>query len=214
VQEEHLEELAEMSGQSHIVEFCKSDPGRFGDKPKVQEWLQKRRVMVGIYAVQDQKDSVDFADPATFRSENLTQVAYAWFGPETDKEGNDTGEITTAYRVGEAGRELSRERRHDKDDKFKLGLPLGRLVTAVATGVYGVDAERITLETWASNLANELYDLLGFVLTGEREEPRPTLEEVGTVINGNVVYFDEKKRCNMVVDTRLFKRLARTAVAV
>lgn len=213
VHDDFLGDLANMASQRHITEYCPSDPGRFGDRKKVRDWLEKGRVMVGIYAVNDREKGIDFTNPAVFTRENLEQVAYAWFGPETDDEGNPTKTITTAYRVGEAGRRLARERRLDENDKFKLGLPLGRLAIAAATDIYGVEEDDITLETWASNAANILYDLLQFVETGRKVEARPTLEPVGTVINGNEVYYDEARQQNMVLDCRLYKKRVRTAVS-
>jgi len=202
-----LDDLSDMAKQEHIIDFCSSDPDRFGDKKKVEEWLQKGRVMVGIYATRE--GTLDFTDPATFATENLQQVAYSWFGPEK----HDPTKITTAYRVGAAGRQLAYERRFSDDDKFKIGLPMGQLVTAVATQIYGAEGKDITLETWASNKANELYDILQFMQTGTKEDVRPTTKPVGTVINGNVVYYDEKRKRNMVKDTRLYKQLTRTATA-
>ncbi len=168
--------------------------------------------MVGIYASKW---------PEPFQLDNLPdvpergliQVAYGWFGPEQNKHIPEA-DITTAYRVGEGGRRLSRERRFDEADKFKLGLPLGELVVAVATAQYGLPVEKISLETWESNGANELYDQLGFVQPDDVEpqpDVRPTLKEVGNEINGNIVYHDLEKGKNMVADRRLFKALVRAA---
>lgn len=215
VHQRHIGELAVMARQPHIVEYCPNDPGRFGDAIKVQNWLHKGRAMVGLYATKWDRQ-LDEAQLPDITSRQVIQVAYGWFGPETNKHIPDAG-ITTAYRVGESGRRLARESRLDASDKFKLGLPLGRLVVSVATNMYAIEPDTISLETWESNGANALYDILGFVQP-EGVEPvedvRPTLKPVGTVVNGHTVFLGEDKNgqpTNMVKDRRLFKVLNQAA---
>jgi hypothetical protein len=211
VHERQLGRLATMASEPHIQEYCPSDSERRFSTPEMaQEWQLKGRVMVGIYDVEGHATALDVDDIPYIGSDELSQVAYGWFGPETN-EHIPTAPITTAYRVGERGRLLSRLRRHSETDHFKLGLPLGRLVTAAALNIYDVRPSELSLETWKSNGANSLYDILGFVQPEGVEsvdDVRPTLRPIGDTVNGNVVYFDLKKKRHMVGDTRLFKVLA------
>lgn len=201
--------ISEMAGEQHIVEYCPNDKRRFGSIEKVAAWLGKGggRGMVSIFEVIDEDRPLSEDDIRSLNADDVSQVAYGWsgFGVNEHIPGAD---ITTAYRVGQRGRELAYERRNGEEDRFKLGLPLGELVIATAVLRYGADPRQISLEAWESNKANGLYDTLGFGPTAvKQEDVRPTLEEVGTVVSGNEVFFDESAGNNMVRDTRLFRVL-------
>jgi len=209
---ESVPDLARIGAQPHIVEFAHRDATRrFPNEEAVSKWLSKRRFPLLGFAVEDFTlgDTLSEADMKALDLGDLTMVDYGWFGPEQNKHiaGAD---VTTAYRVAEEGRRLSRERRFNEADKFKLGLPLGQVLTAVAIDISGVEPAEISLETFASNrAANAMYDLMHF-----REDPnvppiacvRPTLKAVGEEVDGKPVYFDELQGGNMVEDFRLNKR--------
>jgi hypothetical protein len=209
VHESQLDNLADMASQPHIREFCPNDVGRFGSEPRVRKWQQKGtgRVMVGIYAVNGESGPLDEDRVASLRAEDLTQVAYGWFGAEPTPHMPPGVDITTAYRVGQQGRELARKRRTNPEQLLSLGLSIGKAVLAVATELYGIAPERIGLETWESNeAANKLYDLLGFQLVAAEEDVRPTLQRAGSNIRNKIVFHRLAKI--LVQDRRLYKVLA------
>lgn len=209
VHESQLDNLADMASQPHIREFCPNDVGRFGSEPRVRTWLQRGigRVMVGIYTVNGQSGSLTEEHIASLQAEDLTQVAYGWFGAEPTPHMPPGVDITTAYRVGQQGRDLARQRRTNPERPLSLGLSIGKAVLAVATELYGIAPERIGLETWESNqAANKLYDLLGFQQVAAEDAVRPTLQQVGDKVGNNIVF--HRLAEILVQDRRLYKVLA------
>ena len=175
----------------------------------MRKWLKKGtgRIMAGIYAVNGEDGLLDEDRVAVLSAEDLTQVAYGWFGAEPNPHMPSGVDITTAYRVGQQGRELARRRRINPERPLRLGLSIGKAVLAVATELYGIAPERIGLETWESNVAaNDLYDVLGFRLVASQDDVRPTLEQAGTRIGNRVVFHHLAKI--LVQDKRLYKVLA------
>lgn len=212
VHEAHLDDLAGMAAEPHIVEYCPSDQEKFVSRESIAVWLGKGggRGMVAICATLHdgpllQRDIEDIA------AEEVEMVAYGWSGykPNGHIPGAD---ITTAYRVGSRGRELAYDCRRGPEDRFKLGRPLGELVVATAVEVYGAERGQLSLETWESNKAAvELYRDMGFVQpAGVEAVPsiRPTLRQPGEVINGQVVYRYNDEGPALVRDNRLNMRLA------
>lgn len=209
-------DLLGMAREPHIVEFCPNDrsENRFQDRETTRRWLGKNggRGFVAIYATPE--DRLSDEQIRTASADNVRMVAYGWSGLQKEQDQHIPGtDIATGYRVGAAGRQLSFERRHRGGDRFKLGMPLGRMVLATAIERHLVEPSRINLETWKSNLAAVgLYKQLGF----ERPEhipeelaTRPTLQAVGDLVNGRSVYHGRDAKgnfTNMVRDYRIHMR--------
>lgn len=198
-------DITVMAAEPHIREFCPNDESRFGSEPQMVRWLQQGRKMVGLYAVHD-VISVSLNEADSLTPADVQQAACGWYGLARQM-------VTTAYRVGTVGQWLAAERRFDEHDRFKLGLPLGEIVTAVALRD-GVMPGQLSLETWASNSgANRLYDQMRYRQPDWfKPEPadRPTLRPVGDVITvpglgERTVRYDQELQTAVVEDLRLFK---------
>ena len=218
VYEPQVDNLASIAQEPHVEEYCPNDGvKRFVKGDIIVGWLGKGggRGMVSIYDIVDGNRSLDESDIIALNrpgrdwgDAELAMDAYGWSGAEKNKH-VPGADITTAYRVSSRGRELAfNSRSEGGEDRFRLGYPLGELVIATAVKKFGADPAKISLETWGSNKANDLYDQLGFVEVARQEDIRPTLKAVGTVINGHEVYLDEETGGNHVADVRLFKVLA------
>ena len=175
--------FAVMAGQRHIREMCPNDLGRFGTPALRREWQSKGRGFAGIYDVQkNEGQPLSVEDVLAIDEDELQAVVWGWSGEETNKhiKGAD---VTTAYRVGERGRELARER------GLKLGIHLGEVVLGTAVNVFGAPAERISLEAWEMNSpALAIYDAMGFEKKAvSKPEYRPTMHRLGDVVNAQTV---------------------------
>jgi hypothetical protein len=207
----HATTTAVMAHEPHVVEFCPNDKETRFPAEKVKKWIGKGggRGFVAIYDVPENKGaSLRISDVACLTDEDVAQNAWGWSGFETSPHIPGVN-VTTAYRVGAAGRQLAYERRTGPEDKFKLGKPLGELVIATAVDLYGADPSKIWLETWKSNrVAVGLYEAIGFERVNEVEgEERPTLQPLGSEINGHTVRILTNKHGTQykgVTDTRLF----------
>lgn len=215
--EYHQPFIARIANERPVREFCPNDAAtRVGTLPIAREWNGKGggRGYVSIFDLPDnQGEPLSAADLGYIEDVDMLPVAYGWSGFLRNKH-IPGADITTAYRTSTHGRQLARERREGPDDHFGLGWPIGELVIAAGVHVFGADPKQVSLETWASNKsAVALYDRIGFVLRATEVDKRPTLQEVGTIINGHEVYrgVDSKGNpANMVRDTRLFQQLGIT----
>ncbi len=198
-----------------MAEYCANDGTRFGTLKATKKWIAKGggRGLVAIYTVGGNTgQELTEADLAQLTSDDVHMVADGWSGFDLNKH-IPGADITTAYRNSEEGTRLAYERRKGPDDKFKLGLPLGELVIGAGIGLYGAAAKKVSLETWGTNTkARTLYEQMGFELVATKEDTRPTLKPVSTVINGNVVYEEirEGKSVHLVEDIRCFYKLGNT----
>lgn len=207
----HARTTAEMSREKHIAEHCASDADRFGTLAQSRAWVGKDggRAYTGIYAANESGAALSPTDVLQLSDDELRQVAYGWLG-ELKNDHIPGADITTAYRVGAAGRILARERRRGPSDDFRLGRALGQIVTADGLFVYNARPEELSLDMWGDTnpSARRLYESeLGFI--NQTSEPgfRPTQEQLGTLINGNSVFLgtDSKGRQRqMVADVRYF----------
>lgn len=197
-------QIATIGAQAHIREYCPKDAtdSRFGSQEAFIKWLGKGggRGMTLIGAVAGQEGPLRPSDLDSLREDDITILAYGWSGSEENKH-IPGADITTAYRVAEAGAGKG------------LGSRLARLVTASAIDVFGVQKpDMISLETWASNKAAvHLYGKVGYeAVDGVKPvaDVRPTLHEVGELVNGKKAFLGKKdgKPQVKVEDKRLFKR--------
>lgn len=210
VQPSQVEQLRRMAGQDHIREYCPNDVVRFGDD--LEGWMHKGRQLVGIYAVHGVQ-SVPERNIRDVPAYAVGMVAYGWYGPQPN-QAIPEADITTAYRNSKDGGFLARFRRHGPEDRFSLGIHLGEMVTGLALRD-GVEPGRLSLETYASNKANRLYDAMRYRSPdGIVPQPveRPTLRPVGEAVPNPIdddplkVRYDAEKGHNVVRDWRLFKR--------
>jgi GNAT superfamily N-acetyltransferase len=189
--------LGIVANQRHIVEFCESEPGRFGTKNKTTEWQQKGREMFTLHQVDGYEDeSLKYVDLENLDQGDLKLLAYGWSGPSKNKciPGAD---ITTAFRSTEQGRGK------------RLATPLVKFVVGATIVLHrDIDRETISLETWESNTtAVPLYKRNGFTQVDRVWGSRGTLRPVGDLVNGHQVRQDEKKPDRHVVtDRRLSMR--------
>ena len=203
----HAGTTAAMAGQAHIVEYCASDRRRLGTLAAAKRWIAKDggRGFVGIYTANETGEALSASDLAAVSDDEVRQIAYGWSGALKNEHilGAD---ITTAYRVGEEGRRLARERRKDPSDEFKLGYPLGVLVVATAVHMFEAPPQDISLDVWGDSnpKAAQLYEALRFVWRTKAVGRRPTLLDVGTNLNGHEVYaaVRDGQRIHEVVDMR------------
>jgi hypothetical protein len=190
--------MAAAGEEPHIREFCPNDRKRFATDQSASAWIAKHRIPLGA------------VNPgAGFLINN-------WLGPEK----NDVipeAPITTAFRTTEAGLSYARSLRQGQYPGFRLGLMAGRLLilTALETGA---EPHHLSLETWGSNLrALDVYEELGFELRAKKLDlnGRPTLHDVGDVINGYTVFEHTDPTTglieNRVFDTRCFYQYAGAA---
>ncbi len=200
----HAGTLASIASQDHIREFCPKDEteSRFGTLASTRKWLAKGggRGMAWIGDVPGHEGPLTDADLRMLEIEDVKLLAYGWSGRE-ENEHIPEADITTAYRVSAEGQR-----------RAKLGLALTELMVASAVHVFGADPEQISLETWAGNeRARSIYQKAGFIALATLEgEKRPTLQPVGTRINGETVFAEGKDDTivNVVRDTRIFQRLS------
>lgn len=189
--------LAESAMQPHIVEFCPSQPDRFGDPQLAETWQGKGRMMVTLNQVKGLENrSLSDADLRAVREEDTYDLAHGWAGLQQNTHIPDA-DVTTAYRVVECG--LHRG----------LARPLGKMVVDLTTVLYDVEPERVSLETWASNTyAVRTYLKLGFAKLAEAPDVRPTLQKQGRKVNGHEVFAVTEHGVTVykVPDTRLFMR--------
>ncbi len=195
--------LVRIAQEKGIAEYCPRDRQRFGSVRAIEDRFdgEKGNGMVGIYAAVDSGPLTEH-DLLGIAEEDVDLAAYGWTGVHRNLSGTGS-HITTAFRVGERGRELARARH----GSFRLGLPLGKLVIALGVEVHGADPAELELETYGSNrAAGRLYDALGFKVYNKEMATRPTLRPVGDNINGHIVYADEASGATVVSDERIFMR--------
>lgn len=195
---EHLaDSLAESSTQPHIIEFCASQPTRFGDRQLAEKWQGKGRMMVSFNQIEGYENQpLTTADLLAVSEEELRDVAHGWAGGEKNKHIPDA-DVTTAYRVVERGLRQG------------FAKPLAKMVVGLTTALYGVDPEQVSLETWKSNnYAVHTYLSSGFTQVATTPDVRPTLQKQGTKINGQEVFSVTKNGVTTykVPDVRLFMR--------
>jgi hypothetical protein len=191
--EAHIPTVAAMTREEHIVEYCPNDEGRMGTVEDAKDrWQPKGRGFVGIYDVKEWDGRV--ITPGMLRQlkdEDVEMIAYGWSGELANSHAPDF-DITTAYRAGQRGLALARERSTPRN-KLRMGLALGEIVVA-STKLYGADPKRVALEHWHSNgAAANLYHEMGFEAIAVERDIRPTLRKVGEVINNQVVQHGEIK---------------------
>ena len=163
-------------------------------------------MMVGIYKVNGHDGRITTREVGELTAEDVTIVGYGWFGAKRVDEMPPGVTVTTAFRIGQEGQELARERRLP-GRRLRMGHALARAVLGVATEIYGIDRKHIGLESWASNVrANELYKELGFRVVKTMMAERPTLEPAGSLVDGRLVLYTGER--NEVWDERLFQVLA------
>ena len=191
-------QLAQAAQEPHIVETWPYDfsprpnekPGRFDWAEHAEQWLGKGRDFVGIY---DKKTS--------------SLLAYGASGPEKNKviKGAD---ITTMYRVTSLGGRIARERMLPRT----LGILLGEIIIDQAVNEYGNRPPAVSLETWHSDTAAvRAYDALRFTTRKiTKPEFRPTLQPLGSPINGFTVERDPITGGNRVLDRRVHMQLLDT----
>lgn len=171
--------IASAALEPHIAEMCPNDgidianrKGRFNTRENASAWIAKGggRGVVSISSAEDD-----------------TLLAYGWSGYDHNYE-IPGADITTAYRVTEAGRKFSRQLReeHAWAQEYSIGQSIGQLVLGAAVMIYKAPAKDISLETWSSNkAAAALYQNLGFTIQKEsKPEDRVTTMPVGTLVNG------------------------------
>jgi hypothetical protein len=215
--EHHAGALAVISTQRHIAEYCPKDQtlSRFGTLESTRTWIGKDggRGFVGIYdVVGNEGYPLHLYDVQNMSTTDVRMTADGWSGYGKNKH-IPGADITTAYRVGQEGLDLARQRRKGPEDRFGLGMHLGELVIATGVNLYGADPATVSLETWQSNTgAVGLYERLGFELKAKAPDTRPTLKPIGTSIGDNAVYeaYEEGKTVRNVEDVRLFYLLGRS----
>ena len=154
-----------MGRQPHIIEYCPRDatPERFASASSTRRWLQKnggRAVFLLLERIDD--DEID------------RQLAgYAWSGLSNPALAADYP-ITSSYRMGanHVGKGLG-----------------GAFIQTVVSTTHEMLAESrgISLETWLSNPAVNLYKKLGFMVLEQesyRKGLRPSLKP--EAVNGRV----------------------------
>ncbi len=191
--------LALTANEPHILEFCPTQPERFGDEALAKKWQSKGRMMGTInHVIGHKNEPLSMADLRAVTEEDLEDDAHSWAGllanehiPEAD--------VTTAYRVVKRGLHQG------------LARPLVTVTVGLTTALHDIAPERISLESWVSNTyANRVYDA-DFVERALQKDMRPTRQKVGSVINGNLVYLGVNKKGEptpMVEDTRRFMQKA------
>jgi hypothetical protein len=170
-----------MATQPHIVEYCPNDSTRFGTEPAVRKWVGKNggRQVMALSKIQANGDR--------------RPIGYGWEGMGECEELPDNP-ITFAVRLGKEGIGQG------------LAVPFTTLIVAGSAALSGANPKKVGLETWGSNKAVGVYEKAGFVPVFSKQDVRPTLHPVGTVVNGAVVFAGEFKgrAANMVEDTRFY----------
>lgn len=188
--------LGVVAHQAHIVEFCASEPGRFGTENRAKSWQGKGREFFSLHEVDGfEGKQLSRDDLASVQEADLKFLAYGWAGPGKNKHIPDA-DITTAYR----GTELGKGKR--------LASSLVKFVVGSTIQLHELEPETISLETWLSNeRAVPLYKRNDFTEVAREWGRRSTLQEEGTSINGFKVTIKEDKPAKReVIDRRLFMR--------
>jgi hypothetical protein len=171
--------IGQMATQPHIVEYCPNDATRFGTEPAVRRWIGKNGgpQVLAISKIQENGDR--------------RPIGWGWEGMGDTEELPDHP-ITFAVRLGEEGL------------KQGLAVPFTILIVAGSAALSGADPRNVGLETWGSNKAVGVYEKAGFVPVTTKDDVRPTLQPVGTVINGKTVVAGKYKGkpANLVADVR------------
>lgn len=188
--------VAHAAAEPGIVEFCPNDRTRFADGAAARSWVAKGRAFVAVRAATGDR----------------ALLAYGWSGEERNDH-IPGADVTTAYRVTDAGQSFARAVRETGDRTFRLGLLLGELVVATAIAVGDAVPARVSLETWGSNAAaRRVYADLGFVQPDGCDEvpaTRPTRLPVGADAAGSTVRADPETGGHVVDDVRCFYVLRR-----
>jgi hypothetical protein len=168
-----------MATQRHIVEYCPNDSTRFGTQAAVGKWVGKNggRLVHVLSRIQADGDR--------------RPIGWGWEGMGECEELPDHP-ITLAVRLGEEGL------------KQGLAMPFTTLIVAGSAALSRANPRQVGLETWASNKAVGVYEKAGFVHITSKGDMRPTLQPVGTIINGNAVFEFKGKPANMVFDVRRY----------
>lgn len=212
-----------IAGAHHpdIADQCPNDAKkRTGDEKIMIKWMLGGRALRNTYHINTWSgEPLTPDDIAKLTIEDVTQDGLQWASASnTDNtEYKVTGsKYTTAYRTYPTAKPVLLER-VPANIRMELGFLSATIMLADLVGKQGIAPNDLSLETNFSNeRARRMYRKLGFVEFESARERcvRPTLQPLGTMVNGKVVRLqqDEEGRDvpgkHVVDDLRTFWRLA------